>query len=59
MFEKIDGFAVHTYIDSGIIDCFDKQISDVVIMEISFKETMRYGKTAFDVFKEQHFLTFG
>lgn len=39
--EKIDGFTVHTYNDGDLIACFDKQISDAVVKEITKRQPLR------------------
>lgn len=33
--EQIDGFTVHTYNDGDLIACFDKDVSDEILMEIA------------------------
>ncbi|MCD7802430.1 MAG: hypothetical protein LUH09_05945 [Clostridiales bacterium] len=39
--EKIDGCTVHTYNDGDLIACFDRNIPDSVVMEISKRQPLR------------------
>jgi len=39
--EKIGGFTVHNYNDGDLIACFDKHISDAVVMEIARRQPLR------------------